>query len=93
MNNMPTIYCLKLKRELPGLNNPPLPGDLGKKIAEHISQDAWQLWLNRQVMLINEYKLNLADPQARQFLMQQAEQFLFYEDDASSLPKGYVDPK
>ena len=88
---MRTIHCSKLNKQAAGLNTLPFPGEFGKKVYENISQEAWQLWLGRQTMLINENRLNLTDPQARAFLMAEAEKFLFTADD-SQLPEGYVPP-
>ena len=62
------IYCMKLAKEAPGLERAPLPGERGQKIYENISAEAWQLWVNHQTMLINEYRLSLLDTKARQFL-------------------------
>ena len=84
------VFCTKLKKELDGLNYPPYPGELGKKIYQSISQEAWQIWLARQTMFINEYRLNMLDAQARDFLRQEMEKFLFTDDD--SLPSGYYPP-
>ena len=82
------VYCAKLKKEATGLMQPPLPGELGKKIYEHISQEAWQLWLAHQTMLINEYRLSMIDPSARAFLLKEMEKFLFEE--GSEKPAGFV---
>ena len=82
------IYCAKLKKETEGLATPPLPGDLGKKIYDHISKEAWGLWLHHQTMLINEYRLSAIDPKARAFLLEEMEKFLFGE--GSEKPAGFV---
>jgi Fe-S cluster biosynthesis and repair protein YggX len=71
------VDCIKLKKKAEGLPHPPYPGELGKKIYEHISKEAWQLWLNHQTMLINEYRLSMLDPKAREFLQQEMDKFLF----------------
>jgi len=71
------VFCIKLKREAPGLEKPPYPGELGKKIYEHVSKEAWQLWLRHQTMLINEFRLNLTELNARQLLAQELEKFFF----------------
>ena len=86
-----TIYCSKLKKEAEGLPQAPLPGELGKKIYEHISREAWQMWLGHQTMLINEYRLSMIDPKSRAFLMQEMEKFLFGE--GSEKPVGYTPEK
>lgn len=84
------VSCKKLGIEDIGLDNPPFPGDLGKEIYENISKKAWQMWLGHQTMLINEYRLNLLDQEAKQFLIAEMKKFLFGE--GSSTPPGYVDP-
>ncbi|OGT66672.1 MAG: oxidative damage protection protein [Gammaproteobacteria bacterium RIFCSPHIGHO2_12_FULL_45_9] len=84
------IECAKLKKTAEGLERQTYPGTLGQKIYEHISKEAWQLWLNHQTMLINEYRLSLIDPKARTFLQQEMEKFLF--NDSSEKPSGYVPP-
>jgi len=82
------IYCKKLKKEAEGLDRPPYPGDLGKRVYEEISKEAWQGWLNHQTMLINEYRLNMLDAEARKFLATEMDKFLF--GDGSEKPQGYV---
>ena len=84
------VHCVKLGREAEGLDFPPYPGELGKRIYEQISKEAWQQWLRQQTMLINEYRLVLTDPKARRFLEQEMEKFLFGE--GSAPPEGYVPP-
>ncbi len=72
-----TVKCAKLGQELPGLEKPPFPGELGQRIFENISQQAWRMWAAQSTLIINHYGLNLADPQAQTFLMQQMEEFFF----------------
>lgn len=83
------VHCAKLKKELEGLSQPPLPGELGKRIHEQVSREAWQLWLNHQTMLINEYRLSMAELKSRTFLLQEMEKFLF--GDGSEKPPGFVE--
>lgn len=83
------VNCAKLKKQLEGLAQPPLPGELGKRIHAQISREAWQLWLNHQTMLINEYRLSMIEPKSRAFLLTEMEKFLFGE--GSEKPPGYVD--
>jgi Fe-S cluster biosynthesis and repair protein YggX len=83
-----TVYCVKLNSELPGLERKPYPGELGERIYEHISQQAWDLWLQQATILINHYGLTLADPQAQDFLRQQMEEFFFGED--AAMPEGWT---
>lgn len=71
-----TVFCEKLKQEEPGLSEPPFPGELGEKIFQHISQQAWSMWIQHQTMLINEYRLSTLDPKARQFLREEMKKFL-----------------
>jgi len=82
-----TVHCVKLKKEAEGLDFPPYPGELGKKIYANISKEAWQQWLNRQTMFINEYRLSMLDAKAREFLAAEMEKFLFGE--GSEAPPGY----
>jgi Fe-S cluster biosynthesis and repair protein YggX len=81
---------MKLLKELPGLDSAPYPGTLGDKIYNHISEEGWQMWLNHQTMLINEYRLSLVDPKAREFLLQEIQKFLF--DGGGEKPAGFVEP-
>jgi Fe-S cluster biosynthesis and repair protein YggX len=82
------VNCVKLGRELPGLNRPPFGGPLGKRIYENVSQEAWALWQDQSTLLINHYGLNLRDPAAQKFLMEQMEQFYFGE--GSQLPQDWT---
>ena len=84
------VQCIKLQREAEGLDLPPYPGDLGKRIWEQVSKDAWAAWLKHQTMLVNENRLNLADTRARKYLAQQMESYFFggQVDQAA----GYVPP-
>ncbi len=59
------VKCIKLGREAEGLDFPPYPGELGKRLWENVSKEAWQQWIKHQTMLINENRLNLVDSAAR----------------------------
>jgi Fe-S cluster biosynthesis and repair protein YggX len=85
-----TIQCSYLKKEADGLDFAPYPGDLGKRIYNEISKEAWSGWLKHQTMLVNENRLNLADTRARQYLARQMERYLFGE--GADQPTGYVPP-
>lgn len=85
------VNCAKLKKTAEGLDYAPYPGDLGKRVYEQISREAWQQWLNHQTMLINEHRLNLMDAQARRFLEREMEKFLF--EGGAEKPAGYVPVK
>ncbi len=82
------VQCVKLGRELPGLDAPPYPGELGQRIYEHVSAEAWQMWRDYAIIVINHYGLNLADPRAREFLSQQMEEFFFGAD--AQMPEGWT---
>ncbi len=73
------VHCVKLGKELPGLEEPPWNGELGQRIFESISQEAWDQWVNHLRILINEYRLVLASKEAQEFIAQQMEQFFFGE--------------
>ena len=85
-----TVQCVYLKREAEGLDFAPQPGDLGKRIYENVSKEAFEAWKKHQTMLINENRLNLADLRARQYLARQMESFFF--GDGAEQPAGYVPP-
>ena len=86
-----TVQCIKLKREAEGLDVPPYPGELGKRLYESVSKEAWKQWLEHQKMLVNENRLNLADPRARKYLMEQTERHFFGE--GADVAAGYVPPQ
>ena len=86
-----TIKCVKLGREAEGLDMPPYPGELGKRIFDNVSKEAWQGWIRHQTMLINENRLNLADARARKYLAEQLEKHFF--GDGADNAVGYVPPK
>src|SRR5579862_3901959 len=73
------VQCVKLGRELPGLDKPPFPGELGQRIYENVSQQAWDMWPAQSTLIINHYGLNMADPEARKILREQMEEFFFGE--------------
>jgi Fe-S cluster biosynthesis and repair protein YggX len=82
------VMCAKFDHELPGLDKPPFPGELGDRIYNEISQQAWEMWLQYQVILINHFGLTLNDPNARQFLREQMEEFFFGEE--AKMPEGWT---
>ncbi len=86
-----TVHCQYLDRESEGLTRQPLPGELGKRIYDNISKEAWQKWLAHQTMLINEKRLSPIDPEHRKYLEEQAEAFLFGGD--YDRADGYVPPE
>ncbi|HEY0721888.1 MAG TPA: oxidative damage protection protein [Gammaproteobacteria bacterium] len=84
------VNCVKLGKEAEGLERQPYPGELGKRIFDNVSKEAWQLWLRQQTMLINEYRLTPVDPKHRAMLEKEMERFFFGE--GGSKPEGYVPP-
>lgn len=85
------VKCVKLGIETEGLDAPPFPGPKGQEIFEKVSKQAWQQWLSKQTMLINEYKLASFDPKAKVFLEEERRKFLF--EGNTEMPEGYVPPK
>lgn len=86
-----TVKCIKLGVEAEGLDFAPYPGDLGKRIWENVSKEAWAAWLKHQTMLVNENRLNLSDIKARKYLAEQLEAHFF--GSGAEQPVGYVPPK
>ena len=85
------VFCIKLQKELPGLDETPFDTELGKKIYENVSQDAWSMWMEHCKMLLNEYRLNPARKEDQAAIVKQMEQFFFGQ--GAALPKEYVPPK
>ena len=84
------VQCVKLGREAEGLDLPPYPGELGKRLYMQVSKEAWAGWLKHQTMLINENRLSLADASARKYLAEQMEKHFF--GDGADAAAGYVPP-
>jgi Fe-S cluster biosynthesis and repair protein YggX len=86
------VFCVKFQREMPGLDEVPFEGHpLGQKIYDSVSKEAWKMWLEQMKMIMNEYRLNLGNPEAQEFLLKQMEQYFFGE--GAALPPGYVPQK
>ena len=75
-------------RDLPGLDRIPWKGEIGKRVYENVSKDAWKMWLEHSKMVMNEYRLNPLDPSSQKIMEEQMEQFFFGE--GAKLPEGYV---
>ena len=86
---MKEVHCIKLDKQLEGLERAPYPGDLGQRILDSVSKDAWQMWLDHQTMLINENNLNLFDESSQSYLKEQMENYFFSEQDVDQI-KGYI---
>ncbi len=84
------VHCEYLKKEAPGLDFQLYPGELGKRIFDNISKEAFGLWQKKQTMLINENKLNMMEPNDRKFLEEKMEAFLF--EGVEPTIEGYVPP-
>ena len=85
------VKCVKLGKEAEGVRWKPFEDELGQRIFDNVSQEAWKMWLEHSKMLMNEYRLNPLDPQSQKIMEEQLEQFFFGE--GSKLPEGYVPPK
>ena len=86
-----TVFCVKFGKEMPGLDRVPWKGELGKRIYENVSKEAWKMWVEHSKMIMNEYRLNPLDPNSQKIIEEQMEQFFFGE--GARLPEGYVPPK
>jgi len=86
-----TVMCAKLQKELPGLDEAPWPGDLGQRVFENISLDAWDLWKEHMKMVMNEFRLQPWQPEAQEIIEKQMEDFFF--GDGAALPPDYVPPQ
>lgn len=84
------VQCAKLGREAEGLERQPYPGELGKRIFDNVSKEAWQMWLRQQTMLINEYRLSPVNPKHREMLENEMEKFFF--TGGGQAPEGFVPP-
>ena len=85
------VHCAKIGKELPGLDRIPWKGELGQRVYDNISKEAWKLWVEYSKMVMNEYRLNPLDPNSQKIMGEQMEQFFFGE--GAKLPEGYVAPK
>ena len=87
-----TVFCVKLQKELPGLEETPFDTHpLGKRIYENVSKEAWKGWVEHMKMIMNEYRLNLATKEAQELIIKQMDEYFFGE--GSALPAGYVPEK
>lgn len=84
------VQCVKLGRELEGLDKPPFAGELGQRIYDNVSKEGWKLWTQHMTMVVNEFRLSMANPESQKILMEQMEQFFFGE--GAALPPEYKPP-
>lgn len=83
-----TVFCVKFQREMPGLDQPPWPGDLGRRVYENVSARAWRMWEDRMKMILNEYRLLPFQKEAQELVARHMEEFFFGEN--AALPPGYT---
>jgi Fe-S cluster biosynthesis and repair protein YggX len=85
------VNCVKLGQEAEGLERPPIKGELGQRVFENVSKEAWKQWIAHSTMLVNELRLDFNDPKAQKIWLTECEKFFFGE--GSAMPEGYVAPK
>lgn len=83
-----TVFCVKLQKELPALDSPPWPGDVGQRVFEQVSAQAWNLWEERQKMILNEYRLMPCQKEGQELILKHMEDFFFGA--GSALPPDFV---
>ncbi|HEX9622639.1 MAG TPA: oxidative damage protection protein [Polyangiaceae bacterium] len=83
-----TLHCVKLGREAEGLDKPPFKGELGQRIFENVSKEAWQMWLEHSKMLINEFRLDLTSQRGQQVWMSEVTKYFLGE--GSEAPPDFV---
>ena len=89
------VKCIKLGRELPGLKEPPFDNAFGQRIYENVSEDAWLMWVEHLKMVLNEYRLNLANREDQMKVRKYMEDFFFGEGAGQNVPApppDYVPP-
>jgi Fe-S cluster biosynthesis and repair protein YggX len=84
------VHCVKLKQELEGLEKPPFKGELGQRVFDNVSREAWRAWLEHSKMIVNEYRLDLVSPQGQRIWMDQLEKYFF--GDGAAAPPDYKPP-
>jgi Fe-S cluster biosynthesis and repair protein YggX len=78
-----TVHCVKLDKVLDGLEKPPFRGDLGQRVFDTVSAQAWKGWLEHSKMLINEYRLDLTSESGQRLWMTECEKYFFGEGSAA----------
>ena len=84
------VMCVKLQREAEGLDFAPYPGEIGRRLYDNVSKEAWKAWLEHQKMLVNENRLNLSDARSRKYL--EAQMLAHFFGDGAEKATGYVPP-
>ena len=85
-----TVDCVVLGKKAPGLDEVPYPGELGERVYQSVSAEAWQNWLERLVIIVNEEQINSSDPKALALIEQHMQGYLFNEGDQGDMPEGFV---
>jgi len=85
------VKCAKLGQELPGVIYRPFDNELGKRIYDNVSQDAWRMWIEQSKMMVNEYRIDLTSPQGQRMLLEKAEEF-FFGGGGDERPAEFVAP-
>jgi len=91
MSEQRLVNCVKLNKELPGLNRPPLPGELGKKLYDNVSAEAWKMFKDYFLIIVNEYRLDLSNPQTDRIFEDQVNEYFFGK--GGQLPEQYEPEK
>ena len=86
------VQCIKLDKEAEGLDFPPYPGELGSRIYDNVSKEAWEAWTRIQTMIVNEYRLNMMDASARKYVKEQMENY-FFGDGSVKAVEGWTPEK
>lgn len=84
------VQCMKLGREAPGMPFKPFNNELGQRIYDSISMEAWKMWLEYSKMIVNEYRVDLTSPAGRERMLEEAERYFFGE--GAQLPPDFVAP-
>jgi Fe-S cluster biosynthesis and repair protein YggX len=87
------VKCAKLGKELPGMPYKPFSNELGQRIYDSVSLDAWRQWIEFSKMIVNEYRLDLTSAHGQRLLHEQAEKFFFGGEAPTDTPPDYVPPK
>jgi Fe-S cluster biosynthesis and repair protein YggX len=74
------VMCKKLGKELPGMKRAPYKNELGQRIFNEVSQEAWNMWLQDSVKFINTYRVDLASNEGQKFMLKQASIYFGFEE-------------
>lgn len=77
---MTDVTCIRCGQTRAGLDRPPYNDEMGRRIAEEVCEPCWQECKNMQVMVINEYRLDLSDPRSQEILEKAIREFLSLDE-------------